>query len=167
VFDYDDDGDLDLFVVNNAAAPKLYRNEGGNQRDWLRVEARGTTSNREGLGARVHLYPRRGGPAQIREVATASHFLGQGERIVHFGLGRRDLAGHRGGRDRKRTVDKVVVEWPAGDIQVFRNVQHNGTLVVHEPEPASIPPCGSVDWELLLALFARLLRLRHGEPLDA
>jgi hypothetical protein len=161
VFDYDDDGDLDLLVVNNAATPKLYRNDGGNRRDWLRVQVQGTTSNREGLGARVHLYPRQGGPAQTREVGSASHFLGQGERTVHFGLG-------RSGRGRGPLQHmRVVVEWPAGGVQEFRNVPHNATLVAREPARVAVPRCGSADWELVLAFLARWARLRSGGPIDA
>jgi hypothetical protein len=123
VFDYDNDGDLDLFVVNNASEPQLYRNDGGNHKRWLRVVARGVISNAEGIGVRVRVFPERG-RAQVREIGTATHFLGQSERVAHFGLGK--------GRGR---IAKVVVEWPSGQTQILRRVRANQTLVVREPEP--------------------------------
>ena len=52
-FDYDDDGDLDLFVVHNTDEPVLYRNDGGNENDWPRVAVEGTVPNRDGIRARA------------------------------------------------------------------------------------------------------------------
>lgn len=54
-FDYDNDGDLDLFVSNNGAAPVLYRNDADGSNSWLQIETIGTTSNRQGIGARIEV----------------------------------------------------------------------------------------------------------------
>jgi hypothetical protein len=81
-FDFDRDGDQDVFVVNNTAHPRLYRNDGGNQSDWLRVKTVGR-SQKQALGARVTVIPLRGGPSQTREIDAGSHFLGQSEPVAH------------------------------------------------------------------------------------
>ncbi len=130
-FDYDDDGDLDLFVVNNAAGPRLYRNDGGNNKGWLRVQTVGSVSNRDGVGAWITLQAAPGGPVQVREMGTAGHFLGQSERVAHFGLG-----------DGASPVHKVTVKWPSGAVQEFLDVARNATLVASEPACGSpLPAC--------------------------
>ncbi len=127
-FDYDADGDLDLFVVNNAGSPVLYRNEIGGLNGWLRVKTQGTDSNRDGIGAMVLLWTDAAAQPQIREISAGSHFLGQSERTAHFGLGP--------GSD---PVDRVVVYWPATQrVNEFTDVARNSTLVA--VEPAAPPP---------------------------
>jgi hypothetical protein len=86
VFDYDGDGDQDIFVVNNGAAPVLYRNTVGQSNDWLRVRVQGVDVNRDGIGSRVTVTATPGGISQVREVGVGSHFAGQSERVAHFGL---------------------------------------------------------------------------------
>lgn len=122
-WDYDADGDLDLFVSSTGDAPELYRNDGAEATDWLRVRVVGTTSNRDGLGARVHLRVGPGLPGQMREIGVGSHFMGHGERTAHFGLG-----------DGDDPVAEVRVVWPASHTeQIFHDVARNQTLVVVEP----------------------------------
>ncbi|MFO0635984.1 MAG: CRTAC1 family protein [Nannocystaceae bacterium] len=122
-FDYDDDGDLDVFVTSNADHPELYRNDNGNGGGWLRVRVIGTSSNRDGLGARVTVWIADDGPPQLREIGVGSHYMGHGERIAHFGLG-----------DGDEPVARVQVYWPASDTtQVFEDVERNTTFVVQEP----------------------------------
>jgi hypothetical protein len=128
-FDYDADGDLDLFVVNNAGSPVLYRNDTGSQNRWLRVKTQGTDSNRDGIGAVVLLWTDLGAPPQVREIEAGSHFLGQSERTAHFGLG--------GGTD---PVDRVLVYWPATQrTNEFLDVARNTTLVAVEPSASDSP----------------------------
>ncbi len=123
-FDYDQDGDLDLFVVNNAGAPVLYRNDGGNDNDWIRVRVRGRNSNRDGFGARVEVRVTPTSPPQVREIGASTHFLGQSERVAHFGLG----PGPGG------PVHEVKVFWPKGyRSNILRDVARNQTLLVVEP----------------------------------
>ena len=112
-----------MFVANSNGPVLLHRNDTVDPGDWLRVDVRGSVSNRDGLGARVEVRTRPDGPVQIREIGVASHYLSQGERTAHFGLG----AG-------VGTVDRVRVTWPASQAEVvLRDVARNQTLVVTEP----------------------------------
>ncbi|TDJ71634.1 MAG: CRTAC1 family protein [Planctomycetota bacterium] len=120
-FDYDRDGDLDVFVVNNANTPILYRNDGGNANGWLRVRVRGTISNRDGVGTWITVTPVAGGPSQVRETSAGSNFLGQNEPTEHFGLGR--------GTD---PVARVEIRWQSGRTATFLDVPRNTTLVAVE-----------------------------------
>ena len=121
-FDYDNDGDLDLFVVNNGGAPRLYRNDGGNGSPWLRVRLIGDTSNRSAIGVRLIVTATQGGASQLREAGVRSHFLGQSEVVEHFGLG-----------EGVTVVDRVSITWPAtGHVTVLRDVPADGTIIVRE-----------------------------------
>ena len=147
-FDYDSDGDLDLFVVNKGDGPVLYRNTGGNSLDWLRVRLVGKTSNRDGIGALIKIQQVMGGNRQVREVGVGSHFLGQSERTAHFGLG--PAAG---------PVHRVRVSWPSGALSILSEVSPNQTIVVVEPK------CGLVGIEPFFALpFVAALRRRATSP---
>ena len=132
-FDYDNDGDLDLFIVNNAGQPVLYRNDEGNQNDWLRIDLRGTDSNTYGIGALIKVYPDLGDDPLIWEVSASSTFLSQSEFTAHFGLGAN--AG---------LVDLIEIYWPSGLVQSLSNVHPDTLLTVQEldimqvPEPSSL-----------------------------
>lgn len=122
-FDFDRDGDLDIFVANNASRPVLYRNDISSGNDWLQVELRGTRSNSRGIGAKVWLYPANGDEPMLEEIGGKSHFLGQSEAIAHFGLG-------------VSSGDSVRLEiqWPSGIRQIVEGVSLNQRLVLTEPE---------------------------------
>ncbi len=121
-FDYDRDGDLDLFAVTTAGQPHLYRNDGGSANPWLSVQVIGQTSNRDGIGARVYVLTSPDGRPQIREIGARSHYLGQSELREHFGLGP--------GVER---VAEVRVEWPmSGAVTVLRDVPAKVHIVVRE-----------------------------------
>jgi hypothetical protein len=87
VFDYDRDGDLDFFIANHADTPRLYRNDGGNANHWLRVAFQNKQENTEGLGVKIWVRSFPSGLTQYREMGVSTHFVGQSERVAHFGLG--------------------------------------------------------------------------------
>ena len=115
-FDYDNDGDLDLFIVNTWGQPVLYRNDGGNANGWLRVKF---ATSEQHIGARIIVEATLGGQKQYREVNNNSNFLGQDEVIAHFGLG----AG-------TSSVDSVTIRMPSGTVKSFVDVPRNSVLVV-------------------------------------
>lgn len=118
--DYDNDGDLDVFVVNHGDRAVLLRNDGGNRNRWLEVELEGRESNRQAIGARLSLYA--GGRVQVRQVGAQSPYLSQNSPIEHFGL--KDLS----------EADSLVVIWPSGARQVVKRVTTNRVLRLVEGE---------------------------------
>jgi hypothetical protein len=106
--DFDRDGDVDLLITTNQGPAYLYRNDLTNGNRSIRFQLQGTKSNRDAIGAMVRVATPDG--TQSRMMKTGSSYLSQSELAVTFGLGRRDKA------------DRVVIEWPSGQSQEFRNV---------------------------------------------
>ena len=106
--DFDRDGDLDLLVTTNNGPAALFRNDqiAGNRS--LRFHLLGTKSNRDAIGAVVQIF--HGGTSQSRTVKSGSSYLSQSELPVTFGLAKRDL------------VERVVISWPSGRTDEFKNV---------------------------------------------
>jgi hypothetical protein len=117
VGDLDNDGDLDVVVVNIDSLPSILRNDGGSRRSWLCVSLRGRASNRFGLGARVTAST--GGLRQIAEATTSGSIFSASDSRVHFGLG-------------SATEADLEVRWPSGRVQTMRAVPANQIVVVDE-----------------------------------
>jgi hypothetical protein len=120
--DLDGDGDLDLVLTTNGGKAAVFENRGPGHGNWLRLDLRGTRSNRDGLGARVELTA--GGATQQWLVRTGASYLSQSQVDPVFGLGEATKA------------DKVVVRWPSGTVQTLSNVRANQVLEVVEPREA-------------------------------
>jgi hypothetical protein len=119
--DFDRDGDLDVFMVQNGAAPILYRNDVAAAKHWLVVKARGRTSNVYGIGARVELQ-QSNGSTQYRWITGNTNFLGHGPFEAHFGLG--EDAG----------PFTVRVSWPAtGRTVTHGRVPADQVIILEEP----------------------------------
>ena len=118
--DYDNDGDLDLLVMNLNDAPTLLHNRGGSRSNWLGLELIGTKSNRDAQGARVALFADAG--QQIREVQRGVGYLSQSDGRVLFGLGAAE------------EVERVEIRWPSGRMQVLERPETRRYLVVREGE---------------------------------
>ena len=116
--DYDEDGDLDIFVLELNDLPTLLRNDGGNRNNHLLVRTEGTESNRDGIGARVKLTC--GNVTQVNEVRSGSSYLSQNDPRLHFGLGE------------CTEVDRLEVSWPSGLVERFENLPSNRVLVIRE-----------------------------------
>lgn len=115
--DVDNDGDLDLYVVNWGAPNKLYLND-QNDGNWLKVKLAGNLSNRNAVGARIKVM-KKGLLVAMRDVATASGFCAQKPLVAHFGL----AAG---------SYDLVVV-FPSGAETRLKGVSTGQLLEVSEP----------------------------------
>ncbi|HKK73562.1 MAG TPA: FG-GAP-like repeat-containing protein [Saprospiraceae bacterium] len=127
VFDYDNDGDLDLFVVNQVprtpstrileARCLLYRND-ASEGNWLKVALEGVGSDKNGLGARVEAVV--DGKLLIREIDGGSSHLSQNSTIAHFGLGNAS------------SVESITVKWPGKGIQTLTNISANQQITIQE-----------------------------------
>jgi hypothetical protein len=106
--DFDDDGNVDLLVVDTSGPPHLLRNGGGTGNHWLAVDARVTGGRRAAIGARVTVVA--GGQTQMRDVLPVNGYLSQGDARAHFGLGRAARA------------ELVRVRWPDGTVGEWRDV---------------------------------------------
>jgi hypothetical protein len=118
VADFDNDGDLDILVVNINDRPSLYRNDGGNRNHWIGFRLEGTRSNRSAIGARVEIEA--GGRRQISYVLSGGSYLSQDDLRVHFGLG-----------DMTR-VDRVRIRWPNGDTEERGPVEADRVITIKE-----------------------------------
>jgi len=117
--DYDNDGDMDIFVSNsNDQSCSLLRNDGGNTNHWLMIRTVGRKSNRDGIGARITVTA--GDRVQHKEVRSGYGYLGANDLRVHFGLG-----------DRTR-ADEVRIRWPSGIVQVLRDMEADRVVQVEE-----------------------------------
>jgi hypothetical protein len=116
--DIDNDGDLDLLVVNNAGAAELLRNGGVPGRHALVLRLEGTTSNRGAVGARVRVTT--GTRSQVREVRAGSSYLAQHDLRVHVGLGGATKA------------DRVEIRWPSGQMETLTDVGADQIVTVIE-----------------------------------
>ncbi len=118
--DYDNDGDVDVFVVNNGGPGVLLRNDGGNANRWIEVRLEGRQSNRSAIGAKLRLVV--AGKSQLREVGAQSSYLSQNSLTEHFGLGSHAL------------VDTLEITWPSGLQEVLTGVAADQTLHLVEGE---------------------------------
>ncbi len=136
--DYDRDGFLDLFVnahgVANGYMPNLLYRNNGNSNNWLCVACVGTSSPRDGTGAKVRaLATIRGKPMwQLRLINSGGTCWGGQSFVAHFGLG--DAT----------NVDVLRIEWTSGTVQELRNVSAKQHLTVAEPAKLSMPSLGEL-----------------------
>ncbi|HEX6545981.1 MAG TPA: CRTAC1 family protein, partial [Bryobacteraceae bacterium] len=108
--DIDNDGDLDVLITTNQGPAYLYRNDQFAGNKSLRLRLIGTKSNRSAIGANVKVFYGDGRIAS-RNVKSGSSYLSQSELPVTFGAGKHT------------SVQRLVVEWPSGAVQEFKNVR--------------------------------------------
>jgi hypothetical protein len=118
--DYDNDGDLDIFITNLNSQSKFLRNNKGNQNNWISLNLVGRKSNRDGIGSRVKLIS--DGKVQTSQKKSTTGYLSQNDPRLHFGLSKNE------------NVDRIEIKWPSGKFQVLEDIKVNQVLTVNEPE---------------------------------
>ena len=115
--DFDNDGDLDILIMNQNEPPSLLRNDAPQQNHWIKVRLNGTKSNRSAIGAKVTI--RCGSKVQVQEVMSQSSYVSANDPRLHFGLG---------------AVDSVELEvrWPLGTIEAYKNVPADRLITLQE-----------------------------------
>jgi hypothetical protein len=116
--DYDDDGDLDVVIVNQDSPVSLLRNT-SERGHWLKLQFIGRTSNRRGIGTRVTL--RMGNETFMRELAGGTSYCASHQPALVFGLGKRD------------EHCELEIRWPNGTRQTISNVTVDQALFIMEP----------------------------------
>jgi hypothetical protein len=115
--DFDNDGDLDILVINLNEPPSLLRNDIQGDHHWIKVKLVGRKSNRSAIGARVTA--RYGGKLQAQEVLAQSSYLSVDDRRLHFGLG-------------SVTSVDLEVRWPDGQRQIFSKISADRLVTIEE-----------------------------------
>lgn len=101
--DFDNDGNVDVLIMNQNEPPSLLRSDNRSGNHWLSVKLVGTRSNRSAIGARITLTAN--GRNQTREVTSGSSYISQSDLRQHFGLGA------------AKQADQVEVQWPSGQVE--------------------------------------------------
>ena len=117
--DFDNDGFIDV-AINCNGGPAILLKNNGNSNHWLTVNTIGTRSNRDGIGAELHLTAS-DGKQQFGFVSTASSYLSASDKRVHFGLGA------------AKSVKALEIRWPSGTVQKLSDIKVNQILTVREP----------------------------------
>ena len=115
--DFDNDGDIDILIINLNEPPSLLRNDlaGGNH--WLTVKLVGTKSNRSAIGSRVTAAY--GGRKQAQEVVAQSSFYSSNDPRLHFGLG-------------AATIADLTIRWTNGAVETIARVKADQFITIRE-----------------------------------
>ena len=150
VGDLNNDGFLDIFDSGRIKYNDL--NNDNNDRNWLKIALDGTSSNINGIGARIvvsspSFNSNATNKSQIRDVRSAEGFAYMSSLNAHFGLGT------------DTSVDSVTIYWPSGTVDVIVNPTINQTLVVTEGETLGLPSTASDDMILFPNPTKRFLNI--------
>ena len=115
--DFDNDGDLDILIVNRDEPPSLLRNDLSADHHWLKVRLIGVKSNRSAIGARVLVHY--GRKTQAQAVLSQSSFYSASDPRLHFGLG-------------AETAADIEVIWPNGFKERFKAIAANQLVTIKE-----------------------------------
>jgi enediyne biosynthesis protein E4 len=123
MFDLDNDGDLDIVTNDFNSEPQVLISDLAQRRkiNWLKIVLVGTKSNRNGLGATVHVHA--GGQTYTKYNDGKSGYLSQSALPLYFGLGE------------TARIDQIEVKWPSGRQQVLtKGLRKNELLKITEPK---------------------------------
>lgn len=117
--DFDNDGDLDVLIMNRNEPPSLLRNDAPVGNHWIKIRLEGVQSNRSAIGSRVLV--RYGGKVQAQCVVSQCSFLSSNDPRLHFGLG-------------VVTAADVEVHWPTGKMESFAHLAADQLVTIREGE---------------------------------
>ncbi len=115
--DFDNDGDIDILVINLNEPPSLLRNDVQGRSHWIKVKLVGVTSNRSAIGARVIVHY--GDKMQAQAVLSQSSFYSSSDTRLHFGLG-------------EISIVAIDIFWPSGVRQTLQDVSANRLVTIKE-----------------------------------
>jgi hypothetical protein len=115
--DFDNDGDIDIVIMNQHEPPSLLRNDAPKENHWLKVRLEGTKSNRSAIGARVLV--RYGKKVQAQGVLSQSSYVSSNDPRLHFGLG-------------AETTADIEVYWPSGAVEKYPGQAANRLVTILE-----------------------------------
>ncbi len=115
--DFDNDGDLDILIMNRNEPPTLLRNDAPAGNHWIKLRLEGTKGNRSAIGARV--LARYGGKVQAQCVTSQCSFLSANDPRLHFGLGAASKA-------------SLEIHWPAGTSETYADLPANQLVTIRE-----------------------------------
>ena len=115
--DFDNDGDVDILIINMHEPPSLLRNDIRGKPNWMKVKLEGVKSNRSAIGARVLVHY--GGKTQAQSVLSQSSFYSCNDPRLHFGLG-------------NNSVVDIDVHWPSGRVESLRHLPANRLITLRE-----------------------------------
>jgi hypothetical protein len=115
--DFDNDGDLDILIMNENEMPSLLRNDVPGRNHWLKIKLIGTKSNRSAIGARVLV--RYGKKIQAQTLLSQSSYISSNDPRLHFGLG-------------TETVADVDIHWPSGFEEKLKSISADQLITVQE-----------------------------------
>ncbi|XAL99500.1 ASPIC/UnbV domain-containing protein [Phycisphaeraceae bacterium D3-23] len=134
VVDWDQDGDLDLWVANRSAPMlRMLRNNSDGEGASIALRLVGVDCNRDAIGARVEIVLADDRPPLVKTLHAGEGFLGQSSKWLHFGLGDSDA------------IESIVVHWPGGEPQVLTGFEPGGRYRVRQGEakPQPVAPFGT------------------------
>ncbi len=123
--DFDDDGKVDIYIVNNGEKSYnadedrtgiLLKNRSKNNHNWLKIRLQGVKSNRDAYGTKVRLTADK--KEQIRELVSGAGYFSANAREIYFGLGK------------SSEIDQLKITWPGGIVQTFENIECNHTILL-------------------------------------
>jgi len=123
--DVDQDGDLDLVLVNTQAAAHLYRNDAPRAGHWLMVRPVPRRGATVAIGSEVTVTA--GGKPRLRLAVSTYGYLAASSPEAHFGLGP------------ATSVDQIVVKWPDGKRERFPGGAVDRVVTVVRGEGGALP----------------------------
>ena len=123
--DLDNDGDIDVVVLNSRRAPTILRNDSSLQNHWIQICLRGVETNRDGVGSHVKVVA---GPlSQLAEVHSGRGYQSHYGTQLHFGLGK------------YKVIDRIEVHWLGGGTGTYENIAVDQLVTITEGNPQIDP----------------------------